>query len=91
MPLLQFVDLLVKYSITRCNLLFGPLVNKRKTVWSECWNRVQEYLRELALYQADKTNTVAKNALRQAAKSIREMMHAEKELSAVARARRKHR
>lgn len=76
----------VEYSVHRCNLLFEPLVNKRKTIWAECWNRVQKYLRELERYQADNTNVIAKNGIRDAAKSIREMMKEDKEFSAVARA-----
>jgi hypothetical protein len=30
-------------------------MDKRKATWADCWERVQEYLSELALYQADKT------------------------------------
>jgi uncharacterized protein (TIGR02646 family) len=38
----------VKYSIERYNLDFGPLMDKRKAVWAECWSRIQEYLQELS-------------------------------------------
>ena len=76
----------VTYSVTRYNLDFPPLVDKRKAVWSECWNRIQDYLRELNLFQQDRTNGAAKEGLRQALRRIREMMQPERELSAVARA-----
>ena len=76
----------VTYSVDRYNLDFPPLVDKRKTVWAECWNRIQEYQRELSLYKKDPTNAVARIGVKQAAKSIREMMTPEKELSSVARA-----
>ena len=76
----------VEYSVERYNLDFPPLMDKRKTVWAECWDRIQEYLKELALYHTDKTNGIAKDRYKQAAKRVRELMHEEKELSAVARA-----
>ena len=76
----------VTYSVIRYKLDFPPLVDKRKAIWSECWNRIQDYLRELSLYQLDRTNGAAKEGMRQAARRIREMMGPEKELSAVARA-----
>jgi precorrin-3B methylase len=61
-------------------------MDKRKSVWADCWNCVQEYLKELATYHADKTNVVARDRYKQALKRIRELMHEERELSAVARA-----
>jgi hypothetical protein len=76
----------VEYSVERYNLDFPPLMDKRKVVWAECWNRVQEYLKELATYHADKTNVIARDRSKQALKRVRELMHEERELSAVARA-----
>ncbi|MGH6751843.1 MAG: hypothetical protein ACREDP_06715 [Bradyrhizobium sp.] len=76
----------VEYSVERCNLDFPPLMDKRKTVWAECWDRIQDYLRELALYRADRTNMIARDRYKQAAKRVRELMREEMELSAVARA-----
>jgi len=76
----------VEYSVERYNLDFPPLMDKRKTVWAECWDRIQEYVDELKRYHADKTNAIAKDRYKQAAKRVRDLMHAEKELSAVARA-----
>lgn len=76
----------VEYSVERYNLDFPPLMDKRKVVWAECWNRVQEYLKELAFYHSDKTNVIAKDRFKQAARKIRELMREEKELSAVTRA-----
>jgi len=76
----------VEYSVERYNLDFPPLMDKRKTVWAECWHRIQEYLDELRRYHADKTNVLAKDRYRQAAKHVRELMREEQELSAVARA-----
>jgi hypothetical protein len=61
-------------------------MDKRKTVWAECWNRVEEYWGELCLCEKDPTNAVARDRLKQAAKRIRAMMREEQELSAVARA-----
>lgn len=76
----------VEYSVERYNLDFPPLMAKRKTVWAECWNRVEEYRRELTLYQNDPTNAVARDRFKQAAKRVRAMIREEQELSAVARA-----
>jgi len=76
----------VEYSVERYNLDFPPLTDKRKAVWAECWNRIQEYLKELSTYHADKTNVIARDRSKQALKSVREMMREEGELSAVARA-----
>ena len=76
----------VEYSVERYNLDFPPLMDKRKVVWTECWDRIQEYRQELATYHADKTNAIAKHQYKQAARQVRQMMREEKELSAVARA-----
>lgn len=76
----------VEYSVERYNLDFPPLMDKRKAVWGECWRRVQDYLVELGRYYADKTNMVAKEGYKQAAKRLLELMREEQELSAVARA-----
>ena len=76
----------VKYSVERYNLDFPPLMDKRKTVWAECWNRVKEYRRELGLWQKNPTNTIARDRLKQASRSVRAMIREEQELSAVARA-----
>ncbi len=76
----------VEYSVERYNLDFPPLMDKRKVVWAECWNHIQEYVRELATYHADKTNMIAKQQFKQAAKQVRKMIREEQELSAVARA-----
>lgn len=58
----------------------------RRAVLIECCRRVQDYLPELGLYYADKTNMVAKDRYKQAARRVRELMREEQELSAVARA-----
>jgi len=76
----------VLYSIEKLKLDFGPLADKRKTVWAECWARILEYLRELHLYHADKQNPVARASYKQAASSLRSMIREESELSSVARA-----
>jgi uncharacterized protein (TIGR02646 family) len=76
----------VKYSVKRLNLDFPPLMDKRKIVWAECWNRVEEYRRELCMCEKDPMNSVARDRLKQAAKRIREMIREQQELSAVARA-----
>jgi hypothetical protein len=76
----------VEYSVIRYNLDFPPLMDKRKVLWSECWRRVQEYLKELATYHADKNNVIARDRYKQALKRVRELMREDRELSAVARA-----
>jgi uncharacterized protein (TIGR02646 family) len=76
----------VKYSVERYNLDFPQLMDKRKTVWGECWNRIEEYLKELQFYHADKTNMVARDRYKQALRHVRELMRDDQELSAVARA-----
>lgn len=76
----------VTYTVERCNLDFGPLADKRKVVWAECWNRITEYLEELTTYHKDKTNVIARDRYRRAMEQIREMVKDDKELSAVARA-----
>lgn len=77
----------VTYSIQRCNLDFGPLEAKRKIVWNDCWNHIEQYRRELeALKKSGDTNMIARTQVKEKAKAIREMLKADKELSAVARA-----
>ena len=76
----------VEYSVIRYNLDFPPHMDKRKVLWSECWRRVQEYLKELATYHADKNNVIARDRYKQALKRVRELMREDRELSAVARA-----
>ena len=76
----------VEYSVERYNLDFPPLMDMRKAVWAECWNCIQEYLKELATYHADETNVIASDESKQAVKRIRELMREDRELSAVARA-----
>jgi uncharacterized protein (TIGR02646 family) len=76
----------VEYSIERYNLNFPRLTDKRKAVWSECWGRIQEYLQELGTYNRDRTNMIAKESSREAAKYVRELMREEQEFSSVARA-----
>jgi hypothetical protein len=76
----------VEYSVDRYNLDFPPLMDKRKAVWAECWQWIQEYQKELALYYADRNNLIAKDRYKQAAKRMRELMHEKQELSAVVRA-----
>lgn len=76
----------VRLSVERYNLDFGPLMDKRKVIWAECWNRIQEYLRDLMEYQKDQTNLIARDRYKQALKHVRAMMREDKELTAVARA-----
>ena len=76
----------VEYSISLCSLGFAPLVDKRRTVWHECWNRIEKYRDELARYQADQTNDIARQEYKNAAEEVRKMLEPNKELSAVARA-----
>ncbi len=76
----------VTCSVDRYNLDFPPLMNGRKLVWAECWNRLQDYIREVGLYQSDPANVIAKDRLKEAAKSVRQMIRADQEFSAVARA-----
>lgn len=76
----------VNYSIERLKLDFGPLVDRRKTIWAECWARIGDYTRELGLYHQDKGNAVARDRCKQAAAHLREMIGETRELSSVARA-----
>jgi uncharacterized protein (TIGR02646 family) len=77
----------VEYSVDRCKLDFPPLMDKRKTIWAECWSRIQAYLVELQLYdESGGTNLIARTQSKEKANAIREMIREEQELSAVARA-----
>ena len=76
----------VAFTISRCNLDFSPLVEKRKVIWSECWRRINLYRDELEAWYADETNVIAKTEARNHAIAIREMLQDVRELSAVARA-----
>jgi hypothetical protein len=76
----------VTRSVERYNLDFPPLMDGRKTVWAECWSRLQEYLREVALYQGDPANAIAKDRLKQAARRVRELIREDQQFSSVARA-----
>ncbi len=76
----------VEYSVERYNLNFPPLMDKRRAVWAECWNRVEEYRRELNLWMRDPGNVIARDRFRQAARHLRAMIREDQELSAVARA-----
>jgi hypothetical protein len=76
----------VEYSVSRYNLDFPPLIEKRRAVWSECSSRIEEYRAELERYYADKQNDVARAGFKRAAKSVRDMMGEDEELSGVARA-----
>ena len=76
----------VNFSIQRYKLDFPPLADKRKVIWNECWGRLQTYIHELALYERDQTNPIARDKFKQAAKEVRQLMRADQELSAVARA-----
>lgn len=76
----------VEYSIERYRLDFGPLAEKRKVVWAECWRRIQEYFDELGSYNDDTTNMIAREGYKKAARRLREMIREDQEMSAVARA-----
>ena len=77
----------VNYSIQRCNLDFGPLEDKRKVVWNDCWHHIEKYRQELETFRAsDCKNMIARSQMTEQAKAIRAMLKADKELSAVARA-----
>lgn len=76
----------VLYSVERYSLDFPNLMDKRKVVWAECHAQIQEYRDELARYYEDRANLYAKGCFLKAAERIREMLQAEQELSAVARA-----
>lgn len=75
----------VTYSVERFNLDFPPLMEKRKVIWNECWQRIQSYKKELQHLEGN-DNPIARTQARELAKYIREMMRPEKELSSVARA-----
>jgi uncharacterized protein (TIGR02646 family) len=74
------------YSVERLTLNFGPLMDKRRLHWAECWRRVCAYLDELGRCEADPQNPVARAEVRNAAVDLRRMLDPKKELSGVARA-----
>jgi hypothetical protein len=74
----------VEYSVERYKLDFGPLEDKRRAVWAECWNRIKEYQMELELYHRDKNNVIARESYKKAMKHLRELADEKRELSAVA-------
>jgi hypothetical protein len=76
----------VMYSVQRCNLDFPALVNKRKTVWNDCWSAIQEYLKELDLHAKDPTNKIAKQGCSAAIIKLHNLIKTERELSEVAKA-----
>lgn len=76
----------VTNSVQRYKLDYPPLIDRRKSVWSECWSQIQVYLADLARYQADPTNAIARESFKNAARRIRDMIRADKEFSSVARA-----
>jgi uncharacterized protein (TIGR02646 family) len=77
----------VLYSIERYNLDFSPLVDKRKTVWNNCWNHIQEYHQAMREYaQSDRKSIAAEKMLKTKTKAIREMIKTNQEFSSVARA-----
>jgi len=82
----EWEQLRVTYSVERYNLDFPPLMNKRKVVWQDCWQHIQAYLDELSKYHRDKNNVIAKEAFKKEAGNIRNMLRADRECSAVARA-----
>ena len=61
-------------------------MEKRKVVWNECWQHIQNYLDELGKYHKDKNNVIARAGFKREAGNIRKLLKAERELSAVARA-----
>lgn len=76
----------VKCSVKLYRLDSSALEGKRKVVWTDCYNQIKIYLDELGRYHNDKTNVIAKEGYKRAAKAIREMMQADRELSSVTRA-----
>jgi hypothetical protein len=76
----------VKYSVERYNLDFPPLMAKRKVIWQDCSQHIRGYLNELGKYHKDKSNVIARQAIRDKAGDIRNLLTADQECSAVARA-----
>ena len=75
----------VEYSIDRYNLNgYPPLVDKRKLVWSDCWNLIRQYQEELANYQSTKSQ-FAHEMFKEKIRRIRRMIGPEIEFSSVAR------
>jgi uncharacterized protein (TIGR02646 family) len=76
-----------EYTITRCQLEdYPPLNEKRKVVWEDCWNAIQEYRSYLHLGATDPTDSLARDRANQAAARILKKVQATEEFSAVARA-----
>lgn len=76
----------VAFSVTRLKLDYGPLESGRRTVWADCWARIETYLDELSKYHADQQNAYAKAGFKQAMRDIRSMLEPDQQFSAVARA-----
>ena len=75
----------VDYSIKRLKLDFPPLEEKRKVIWSECFNRIKKYEEELSKWE-DTGSPIARQMSKEHAKAIRKMIQPGQELSSVARA-----
>jgi len=73
-------------SIKRYKLDYDPLVQKRKILWGECYLRITKYRDELTTCHKDPTNPIARHAMKEAAKQVRELLVEDEEFSAVARA-----
>lgn len=74
-------------SVERYNLDFPALMDKRKTVWNDCWKHIQDYLQELEkLHKGDQDNPIARHELQSKADAIIKLTCGDKEFSAVARA-----
>jgi uncharacterized protein (TIGR02646 family) len=76
----------VTYSIKRLNLDFRPLTDKRKAVWSDCYQHICAYKEELDHLDRNPQNGIARQASKHHAKAIRAMIRPDQELSSVARA-----
>ncbi len=77
----------VEQSIKRCNLDFHPLVEKRRMVWNQCSQHIEQYRQEIKRFDdSNGNNLIAKQMLKEKAKAIREMIKTNQELSSVARA-----
>ena len=76
----------VQISINRYELNFGPLADRRKVVWGECWRLIQKYREELGRLDAsDGQSAIARSHLKESSRAIRAMIREDSELSSVAR------
>jgi uncharacterized protein (TIGR02646 family) len=76
----------VTESVKRYKLDYDPLAQNRMLVWRNCRNELDKYLADLERVHIDPSNDIARQAVKEAARNIRKLIHEKQAFSAVARA-----